>query len=195
MSTGTLKAIETRYKGFRFRSRLEARWAVFFDALGISWSYEPEGFELGRAGRYLPDFWLPDLRMWVEIKPEQPTFNGDAWKKAVELLSFQGWPVCFFFSVPGLGRGGVGVRNDMADSGGGLGYDDPICWIRCRSCGLFTVSLGDARHLVVNKDWGAWRDSPCCEKEANWDSSDLLLREAVEAARGARFEFGESGTR
>ena len=31
------KAIETKYKGFRFRSRLEARWAVFFDALGIEW--------------------------------------------------------------------------------------------------------------------------------------------------------------
>jgi hypothetical protein len=25
------KAIETHYKGYRFRSRLEARWAVFFD--------------------------------------------------------------------------------------------------------------------------------------------------------------------
>lgn len=31
-----MKAIETRYKGYRFRSRLEARWAVFFDALGLS---------------------------------------------------------------------------------------------------------------------------------------------------------------
>ncbi|MCB6994492.1 hypothetical protein LI177_13475 [bacterium 210820-DFI.6.37] len=27
-----LKAIQTEYKGYRFRSRLEARWAVFFDA-------------------------------------------------------------------------------------------------------------------------------------------------------------------
>jgi hypothetical protein len=30
-------AIPTRYKGYHFRSRLEARWAVFFDALGIKW--------------------------------------------------------------------------------------------------------------------------------------------------------------
>ncbi len=30
-----IKAIETRYKGYRFRSRLEARWAVFFDALSV----------------------------------------------------------------------------------------------------------------------------------------------------------------
>jgi hypothetical protein len=28
----TIQAIETVYRGHRFRSRLEARWAVFFDA-------------------------------------------------------------------------------------------------------------------------------------------------------------------
>ena len=36
-----IKPIETIYKGYRFRSRLEARWAVFFDALGIEYEYEP----------------------------------------------------------------------------------------------------------------------------------------------------------
>ena len=41
-----IKAIETEYNGYRFRSRLEARWAVFFDAMGIKYEYEPEGFEL-----------------------------------------------------------------------------------------------------------------------------------------------------
>lgn len=35
--------IETLYKGYRFRSRLEARWAVFMDACGADWEYEPEG--------------------------------------------------------------------------------------------------------------------------------------------------------
>lgn len=42
----TIKAIKTEYKGYRFRSRLEARWAVFFDALGVRWEYEKEGYEL-----------------------------------------------------------------------------------------------------------------------------------------------------
>ena len=40
-----IKAIETMYKGYHFRSRLEARWAVFFDTLGIPWKYENEGYE------------------------------------------------------------------------------------------------------------------------------------------------------
>lgn len=68
-----IKAIETQYKGYRFRSRLEARWAVFFDALGAKWEYEKEGFDLGDYGWYLPDFWLPELELWVEIKAEDPT--------------------------------------------------------------------------------------------------------------------------
>lgn len=65
--TSTIKAIETSYAGCRFRSRLEARWAVFFDRLGIEWQYEVEGFETP-AGRYLPDFYLPESKRWIEVK-------------------------------------------------------------------------------------------------------------------------------
>lgn len=68
-----IQAIETRYKGYRFRSRLEARWAVFFDALGVKWEYEPEGFMLPPDGdHYLPDFrvWTPQGKpIWYEVKP------------------------------------------------------------------------------------------------------------------------------
>jgi hypothetical protein len=66
-----IKAIETKYAGCRFRSRAEARWAVFFDHMGIGWEHEPEGFETS-IGRYLPDFriqtgdWYP---YWFEVKP------------------------------------------------------------------------------------------------------------------------------
>lgn len=66
---GELKAVDTEYKGYRFRSRLEARWAVFFDAMQIQYEYEPEGFRVGEAQAYLPDFFLPDLSTYVEIKP------------------------------------------------------------------------------------------------------------------------------
>lgn len=62
-----IKAIETQYNGYRFRSRLEARWAVYFDAMGIEYEYEPEGFNTG-FGNYLPDFFLPGINAYVEIK-------------------------------------------------------------------------------------------------------------------------------
>lgn len=76
----TIKAIETRYRGYRFRSRLEARWAVFFDALGVKWEYEKEGFNLDGLC-YLPDFWLPERRIWVEIK-DGSLLASDAWVKS-----------------------------------------------------------------------------------------------------------------
>lgn len=62
-----IKAIETVYKGYKFRSRLEARWAVFFDAFGIEYVYEPEGFEKNGV-KYLPDFYLPESKTFVEVK-------------------------------------------------------------------------------------------------------------------------------
>lgn len=72
-----IKAIETRYKGYRFRSRLEARWAVFFDACGYQWEYEPEGFDLPSGAKYLPDFKVFGVdangecyEYWFDVKPE-----------------------------------------------------------------------------------------------------------------------------
>ena len=70
-----IKPIETAYSGYRFRSRLEARWAVFFDALGVEYEYEKEGYDLGDAGWYLPDFWLPQVNMFAEVKASDFTEN------------------------------------------------------------------------------------------------------------------------
>jgi hypothetical protein len=67
-----IKAIQTHYASCHFRSRLEARWAVFFDCLAIPWEYETEGFETS-VGNYLPDFriHMPDDQYpyWFEVKP------------------------------------------------------------------------------------------------------------------------------
>lgn len=61
-----IRAIETRYRGVYFRSRLEARWAAFFDAAGWSWEYEP----FDTAG-WIPDFVLKGKKRTalVEVKP------------------------------------------------------------------------------------------------------------------------------
>jgi hypothetical protein len=93
----TIKAIETVYNGYRFRSRLEARWAVFFDALEIEYQYEPEGYDLRKQGWYLPDFWLPHSvdelakegwGLWVEIKPIE--LNTSEKEKIYELCRLTG---------------------------------------------------------------------------------------------------------
>ena len=65
----TFKAIDTPYRNHLFRSRLEARYAVYFDFFGIGWEYETEGYEFGNGEKYLPDFYLPTFNLYVEIKP------------------------------------------------------------------------------------------------------------------------------
>lgn len=68
-----LKAVETKYDGYHFRSRIEARWAVFFRTAQVAYEYEKEGYDLEGLGWYLPDFWLPGDRAWVEVKGPPPT--------------------------------------------------------------------------------------------------------------------------
>jgi hypothetical protein len=59
------KGIPTSYRVRRYRSRLEARWASFFDL--IRWPYEYEPFDLDG---WIPDFIiLGEVPFLVEIKP------------------------------------------------------------------------------------------------------------------------------
>lgn len=62
------KGLEASYSGKIFRSRLEARWALLLDCLGIDWDYEPCHYQVGPALYYLPDFYLPRLETWLEVK-------------------------------------------------------------------------------------------------------------------------------
>lgn len=84
----TTKAIETEYDGYRFRSRLEARWAVFFNAAGIRYQYEPEGFDVDGVW-YLPDFYLPDFDVYCEVKPTNEKLFEDSCKIGT-MVDFEG---------------------------------------------------------------------------------------------------------
>ncbi len=64
----------TFYRNSLFRSRLEARWAVFFDTFELEWEYEPETFVLPNHQQYTPDFWIKNLG-WIEIKPSYEAFS------------------------------------------------------------------------------------------------------------------------
>ena len=94
-----IKAIETKYNGYKFRSRLEARWAVFFDAANIKYEYEPEGYELADNERYLPDFYLPDEDIFVEVKaPRESAFFEI--KKAIKFVKSANKPLLILSNLP-----------------------------------------------------------------------------------------------
>lgn len=74
--------IETYYNGIKYRSRTEARWALFFDKMGWTPDYEMEGFDVGGEW-YLPDFYVPEIKSFCEIKGREP--NYDERRKARKL--------------------------------------------------------------------------------------------------------------
>ena len=77
-----IKVQPTHYGGANFRSRLEAHWALFFDSLGWSWTYEPQQYDLGKY-KYTPDFLLIDFDIFIEIKPKKKPELKD-WAIVVE---------------------------------------------------------------------------------------------------------------
>ena len=105
----TIPAIETHYHGCRFRSRQEARWAVFLDHLDIPWEYEPQGYVVDGVP-YLPDFLIypgTDLATWFEVKGQFPA--GEELAKAAGLARGTGIRTLLYFGpveqpAPGLSR-------------------------------------------------------------------------------------------
>lgn len=121
-----MKPISTTYAGYNFRSRLEARWAVFFDSLGIPYTYEAEGYDLSGL-RYLPDFVIHPATnpVYCEIKPPgAPTFNEH--EKARKLSHESGHAVYILCGDPyavlvsgvsvAWGYRGVSIGRDAGDS-------------------------------------------------------------------------------
>lgn len=76
----------TQFKGVEYRSRTEARWAVFLDVLGVSFRYEPERFTLSDRRWYIPDFYVDDWKVFIEVKPDNDKIVTEEADKA-RLLS------------------------------------------------------------------------------------------------------------
>lgn len=173
----SIQPIETRYNGYRFRSRLEARWAVFFDTLGVRYEYEKEGYELGELGYYLPDFWLPVQQLWVEIKGKAPT--DEEVQRLLKLAGSVQWCDAILFSGP-IPAGSEQAR--IASS------EWPVIWSAryvehsyfpniCARCGGMALSNDYQMDLLC----GCGRPIPDYSR----------LNTAYVAARSARFEYGE----
>jgi hypothetical protein len=200
-----MKPIETSYAGCRFRSRTEARWAVVFDALGEQWRYELEGFELSDGTRYLPDFYLPNQRAWIEVKP-QLDHREAKWRRFFEdLVEETGFAALASarrrpwngptpdraFMVPSIPdvddlmpEGAVGPEPVRALAVGGymLGPGSPhFGWAfgSCLACGRIAIG-----HVAFESPLGCHEDLV--------DPEHPAVLDALTRGRQARFEHGES---
>jgi hypothetical protein len=177
----SIKAIETTYNGYRFRSRLEARWAVFMDRLGVPYRYEPQGYQLP-SGLYLPDFYLPKLQCWVEVKPGDPSaleghlaadlaahtgqavyvFFGDCWRQAAyESESAHVYLPRWVFE-PSLGGGGGHYET---------AWDAYHLWCVCPDCGSVGIEFEGRSDRLGCKECEqcAYYDEP---ENAHFDGAD-----------------------
>jgi hypothetical protein len=199
-----IKAIETRYAGYRFRSRIEARWAVFFDALGVVWEYEKEGFNLD-GEYYLPDFWLPEQECWIEVKGQQPTEREGALAYALSYVTKN--PVYIFWGdIPDPATGEsrrptsdsayIYQKWDATPEDEGGSWDNFQQWCVCSTCGKVGIEF-DGRSDRLPCKWrpnvGGCPTSEHGDKGYTFDAPRILA--AYEAARSARFEHGENGVR
>jgi hypothetical protein len=197
-----LQPIETHYRGHRFRSRLEARYAVFMDAMGVEWQYEPEGFAL-KAGHYLPDFYLPQVNngVWLEIKPHglgsHFGFTAGRFGKGNDLRD----PRLFefaeavestgkqFFVAYGIPSEVFFKSPDYEDEGMLEAPGDPFMWCVCGCTKTVGIQF-DGRGDRIRCPHAGCLPSSHGDKGYSFDHA--LIVAAADIARKARFEHGET---
>lgn len=179
-----MKVIETRYAGYKFRSRTEARWAVFFDAIGLPYRYEEEGYDLNGTW-YLPDFILPDWNAFVEVKGAKPNYEEimkarwlrDSSKKHVLIVSGSPWPGDYVV-YPFLGTGSMDF--DLLDDG--------AVFLQCRRCPRIYLSRVHDGTVEAALNLGHPRAAANCTGcEDRWPMLTSELEVAFEKARSERF--------
>lgn len=193
-----VKVLDTEYKGYKFRSRLEARWAVFFDSLGVEWEYEPEGFDLGGGLHYLPDFRLhgvtinhgtykENCTIYVEVKGKMTA------KDALKINRFYEMGVSEEGAVSEtavLVVGNIPEGEDFCEILSYIGYkayrDDDV--------NLFNFETIDGDYFAaypgIDKDgvFNLFGDDSTYLQDMDMDFTAL----AYNKARQARFEYGET---
>ncbi len=202
-----MKAIETLFQGYRFRSRLEARWATFFDALELPWNYESEGYQLENGQLYLPDFNI-DLTSqhtaWYEVRPRGSLPDG-------KFSAFQSECQCATF----LAGDPVDVFSEWFDSEF-LHGASKVLSVCPRCCHIAEHAIAHTEHFVEIDCWPCDIDTPTggdnppekgrlCNVTPHKGTLRLTygacaqwlaaVTSAAYAARGARFEYGECGVR
>ena len=210
----TIKAIETVYNGYRFRSRLEARWAVFFDAMNINYKYENEGFE-DSGVKWLPDFYLPDSKTYVEVKGSNSLLHADA-DKLDWMLDYGNTPETHSSNddPEGPGLRGCLLLGDIPapatfvyhpiiqhHEGLYLRYVrfEPFfpCLFNYRQTGsIESVMIPKRKPIstIAKVSLEPIRLFISASENGNY-LSEKMVREAYIAARQARFEHGENGRR
>jgi hypothetical protein len=80
--------IPVEIDGVEYASKLEARWGVFISKLGYKFEHERRVFvpdNTYRDGGFIlhPDFWIPELDLWCEVKPNNEGVDEDMYRASL----------------------------------------------------------------------------------------------------------------
>jgi hypothetical protein len=197
---GAIRPIETSYKGYRFRSRLEARWAVFFHAVEIEWEYEVEGFHLPDGQQYLPDFWLPRHKLFVEVKPMRAMMVVSHETLKCRGLATYDVNVLILFGTPGPDTYAAAFfsMDIFGEDDKGMAQCCDMCF-GTEECRFARGAVNESNLWLLCDQRDGGRICACCLHhfpygDGDWSSPDRSsLQAAYRRARSARFEFGETG--
>jgi hypothetical protein len=181
-----------------------------FDNLMLKWEYEPEGYDLGDEGWYLPDFWFPQIKMFGEVKPlisgcyeatgytHYAAYENDV-KKCWQLTKMSGHPCLLLFGTPEhTGYWATDIR----------GFEVCPCSREFCDCtrGDGLCPAGDNEKVrLIDYHFGDhlyWLDEDRLFCNSGDCPSDIPIPftsgqfkgvhgESIKAARSARFEHGE----
>ena len=146
--------IKTVYNGYLFKSKLEAKWAVFFDRIGIGYQYEPEAFAV-EGGWYTPDFYLPDVYLrsneesgvYIEVKPTQWRYNNTTKEYVEKITKAMSGATLILFNGEPYDFCDYGYRND--DGGYQLQpyYDNCMILVYCSHCNIMKVEFAEGNYM------------------------------------------------
>lgn len=110
------------HNGYRLRSYTELMWARLLDAADIFYLYEPH-LQRIEGGSYLPDFYLPNVGVYLEVKGADPT--PEEIRKADDVMDRTGTPVIFLIGRPESDR--YGLMNCGMLGKSACGWNSNIC--------------------------------------------------------------------
>lgn len=186
MTDLTISAIPTLYNGILYRSRTEARWAKFWDELGIiDRDYEPQGFVTTTGKPYLPDFMIKAAggRLWVEIKGSWES-DPQGIAKFRTFAAERPYPsdsrAVLLTGAPTLDGKFlvIGGNDDQDDPLKGVWEDDTQQWRPCGSGDHFDLAYPGLFRAKFAVD-------DCADNFGG--NGETRLRDAVSAALSARF--------
>lgn len=158
------------YGGCVIRNRLAIRWAMFFDAATLEWIYQPTTLLLPGGTLATPDFFLPDLTLFLNVRQMADVMTASDLTHFNELAQVTGVRCATASGLPHRQK----LMVASADLNGKVTRERGH-WYFCRTCNRIELGTGIAKQN-------------CCKRVKVDATTHPRLVAAMMLAFGAEFD-------